>query len=59
MLADGTAETIKWVRQSSVQQFTVQAARFATRQMTYTPAERNGQAVDAWVRLALRARPQR
>ncbi len=59
VLADGTAETIKWVRQSSVQQFTVQAARFATRQMTYTPAERNGQAVDAWVRLALRARPQR
>jgi serine/threonine-protein kinase len=57
--SDGQAQEVKWVRQSNVRAFSVAAARFAMSQMTYTPAERNGQAVDAWVRLALRARPQR
>ncbi|UCF39632.1 MAG: protein kinase [Gemmatimonadota bacterium] len=57
--SDGQAEEIKWVRQSNVRAFSLAAARFAMGQMTYTAAERGGQAVDAWVRLALRARPQR
>jgi hypothetical protein len=57
--SDGQAEEIKWVRQSDVRAFSLAAARFAMNQMTYTAAERGGQAVDAWVRLALRARPQR
>jgi hypothetical protein len=57
--SDGEAQEIKWVRQSSVRGFSLAAARFAMSQMTYSPAVRNGQQVDAWVRLALRARPQR
>ena len=57
--SDGEAQEIKWVRQSSVRTFSLAAARFAMSQMSYTPAERNSQPVDAWVRLALRARPQR
>jgi hypothetical protein len=57
--SDGEAQEIKWVRQSSVRAFSLAAARFAMSQMTYSPAVRNGQQVDAWVRLALRARPQR
>jgi serine/threonine-protein kinase len=57
--SDGQAEEIKWVRQSNVRAFSLAAARFAMSQMTYTAAERGGQGVDAWVRLALRARPQR
>jgi hypothetical protein len=46
------------VRQSNVQAFSTSAARFALYQMTYSPAQKGGQAVDGWVRMALRARPQ-
>jgi len=56
--ADGSSGEIKWVRQSNVQAFTLRAARFAMERMTYSPAQKDGQAVDGWVRLALRARPQ-
>ena len=56
--ADGSAGEIKWARQSNVQAFSLRAARFAIEQMTYSPAQKDGQAVEGWVRLGLRARPQ-
>ncbi|MEE8191323.1 MAG: protein kinase [Gemmatimonadales bacterium] len=56
--ADSSVGEIKWVRQSNVQAFSTSAARFALYQMTYSPAQKGGQAVDGWVRMALRARPQ-
>jgi serine/threonine-protein kinase len=56
--ADGSVGEIKWVRQSNVRAFSTSAARFALYQMTYSPAQKGGQAVDGWVRMALRARPE-
>ena len=56
--ADGSTGEIKWARQSNVQAFSLIAARFAMDQMSYSTARKGGQAVDGWVRLALRARHQ-
>jgi hypothetical protein len=55
---DGAVQEIKWVRQSSVRQFTIQAARYAQNEMTYTAATKDGDPVEGWLRLGLRARRQ-
>jgi hypothetical protein len=56
--ADGTAQTIRWHRQSNVRQFTTAAGRFALEQMTYQPATKDGRPVDAWLRLTIQPRPR-
>jgi hypothetical protein len=58
VLADSSVGQMDWHTRSGNLAFDLAAQAFARRRMTYRPAVKNGQPVDAWLRLPIQGRPR-